>query len=41
LFSPPLFPFPLLLFISRKRRCPPYSVPSWCRGGTGCLTSAG
>ena len=30
-----------LLFISRKRRSPPCSVPSWCRGETGCLTSAG
>jgi len=37
---PLLFSLPLL-FISRKRRCPPCSVPSWCRGETGCLTSAG
>ena len=38
----PLFLFVSLpLFISRKRRSPPCSVPSWCRGKTGCLTCAG
>ena len=37
----PLFPFPLLLFISRKRRCPPCSVPSWCRGERAALPLQG
>jgi len=37
---PPLF-VSLPLFISRKRRSPPCSVPSWCRGEMGCLTCAG
>jgi hypothetical protein len=40
IFAPPLF-VSLPLFISRKRRSPPCSVPSWCRGEMGCLTCAG
>jgi hypothetical protein len=32
---PPFLFVSLPLFISRKRRSPPCSVPSWCRGGNG------
>ena len=34
-FSAPLVCSPPLLFISRRRGSPSYSVPSWCRGGVG------
>jgi len=39
-FCHPFLFVSLPLFISRKRRSPPCSVPSWCRGKTGCLTCA-
>ena len=34
-FYPPFLFISLPLFISRKRKIPPCSVPSWCRGENG------
>jgi len=39
--SPPSFLFSLPSIYKREDKVPPCSIPSWCRGGTGCLTSAG